>query len=85
MNFSPEIMFTPFAKERLVYLMDRIGFNAPEEVNEYAFSKAAQLRGFEDKATFNDFREILNSYFDAVETGREHIWLEQHLEQKRRW
>lgn len=85
MNFSPEVMFTPCSKERLVGLMDRIGFTAPEEVNDYAFAKAAQLRGFGDRATFSDFRDILNTYFDAVETGRENIWREQHLETRRRW
>ena len=75
LNFSVDSFSTPFVKERLLQLFDRMGFSLPEDVCDLVFREAVTRTGlYGDKATFNDFRDVANDYFDAVDTGRIEEW-----------
>ena len=75
LNFSADIFSTPLEKSRLVELFDRMGYPLPEDVSEWVFQEAVARTGlYSNKATFNDFRDVANDYYDACDTGREAEW-----------
>lgn len=82
LNFDSNAFNMPVPQSRLTALFDRFSKcpKMPEDVAEFCFKEAAARTGInDDLATFNDFRDVANDYFDAVETGREKEWRRIYL------
>jgi hypothetical protein len=82
LNFDSNSFDCPMTKDRLVQLFNRFSKWArlPDDVADFCFLEAAARSGIrEDLTTFNDFRDVANDYFDAVETGRENAWRRMYI------
>lgn len=71
MRISEKSMFENRSKEALFSFFEKIGNAASTDVMEVCF-KLASRDG--EGASIQDFREHLNDYFDACETGDEEQW-----------
>ena len=88
LNFDSNAFDAPITKDRLIVLFSRFSKwpKLPEDVADFVFREAAARTGIrEDLTTFNDFRDIANDYFDAVETGRESQWRRIYIPEEDDW
>lgn len=88
LNFDGNAFDAPTTKARLVQLFNR--FSAwpalPDDVADFCFHEAAARSGIrEDLTTFNDFRDVANDYYDAVDTGRESEWRKIYIPEEHEW
>lgn len=82
LNFDVNAFDSPVSKSRLVGLFGRFSQfpELPPEVADYCFHEAAARTGVNaELASFNNFRDVANDYYDAVETGRESDWRRIYL------
>ncbi len=80
LKFDISTFDTPISKERLIQLFSTLPVpKLPNDVADFCFERASEATRTPNLATFNNFRDVTNDYFDAVDTGRESQWRAAYL------
>lgn len=75
-------MNDPRPKDRILVTFQRIGYDFPAYITDLLFEIAS--RGFsEGFASINSYRDVLNEYIEAMESGHEQEWIEFYTSQSR--
>lgn len=76
LSLTPDAMQIPYQKDKLLTLFSKIGYgDLHPKISEFIFDKASNGS---DSCSINSYRNTLNEYLDAVETGNESQWLQYY-------
>lgn len=75
LSIPPTVMSEPRSKDNIIYTFKKIGYDLSPAISDVLFDIASQGQA---KSSVNQFRDALNEYLDAVETGRESQWMQRY-------